>query len=79
MPHIGMNTAEEEHFLRNRRVGSQMLTIGWILLVMAILAGMMFGSQSVREGSHLMLVGAGALAVAGIALVAIGTAKKRHP
>jgi hypothetical protein len=79
MPHIGMNPAEEEHLLQNRRLGSQMLTIGWILLAAAIMAGMLFGFQSLREGSSLMLVGAAVLGVVGITLVAIGTGKKRQP
>jgi hypothetical protein len=77
MPHIGISPADEEHVLQSRRVGSQLLTIGWIFLAMAALAGM-FAFQDIREGTRFMLVGASTFGVIGLVLIAAGTAKKRH-
>ncbi len=77
MPHLGFNPAQEEHFQENRRLGSVLLTTGWILLGINGLAFMLM-FQSIREGSRLWLVSGGVVGVIGLALVAIGTIKRRQ-
>lgn len=77
MARIGFNPAEEQRFQENRRLGSQLLVIGWILLGMNGLAAM-FVFQDIREGSHLWLVFGGVVGVIGLALITIGTIKRRQ-
>jgi hypothetical protein len=77
MPHIGFSSAQEEHFQENRRLGSVLLTTGWILLGINGLAVMLM-FQSIREGSKLWLVSGGVVGIIGLALIAIGTFKRRQ-
>jgi hypothetical protein len=77
MPHIGISHAEEEHFQENRRLGSLLLTIGWILIGINGLAVMLM-FQSIREGSKFWLVSGGVVGIIGLALIAFGTFKRRQ-
>jgi hypothetical protein len=77
MPHIGISPAQEEQVIQNRRLGSQLFTMGWIFLAMAGLAGF-FVFQDIREGTKFMLVGASSLGVIGLALIVAGTVKRRQ-
>jgi hypothetical protein len=77
MPQLGFNPAQEQRFQENRRLGSQLLTMGWILLGMNGLAAM-FMFQDIREGTKLWLVSGAVVGVIGLALIAIGTIKRRR-
>lgn len=77
MPQIGFNPLQGQRFEENRRVGSLMLTIGWILLGMNGLAAMFF-FQSIREGTKLWLIWGAVVGIIGLALIAIGTVKRRQ-
>jgi phosphoglycerol transferase MdoB-like AlkP superfamily enzyme len=77
MPHIGISLAEEQHFQENRRLGSLLLTIGWILIGINGLAVMLM-FQSIREGSKFWLVSGGVVGIIGLAFIAIGTFKRRQ-
>ena len=77
MPQIGFSTAQEQKFQENRRLGSQLLTIGWILLGMNGLAAMLM-FQDISEGTKLWLVSGAVVGVIGLALIAIGTIKRRQ-
>jgi hypothetical protein len=77
MPHIGFTPAQEEKLQENRRIGSLMLTLGWILLAMNGLAAM-FVFQDIREGTHLWLIMGTVVGVIGLTLIAVGTIKRRQ-
>lgn len=77
MPQIGFSPAQEQKFQENRRLGSQLLTIGWILLGMNGLAAMLM-FQDISEGTKLWLVSGAVVGVIGLALIAIGTIKRRQ-
>jgi nitric oxide reductase large subunit len=77
MPHIGFNLTQEERFQENRRLGSHLLTIGWILLAMNGLPAMLM-FQDIREGTKFWLVAGAFLGVIALALIAIGTIKRRQ-
>ena len=47
MPHIGFNPALEERFQQNRRLGSDLLTLGWVLLGICAVTGI-FVFQDIR-------------------------------
>ena len=76
-PHIGFNPAEEERFQENRRLGSGMLVLGWILLGMNGIAAM-FVFQDIREGTKLWLIWGAVVGIIGLALIAAGTIKRRQ-
>jgi hypothetical protein len=77
VPQIGFSPAQEQKFQENRRLGSQLLTIGWILLGMNGLAAMLM-FQDISEGTKLWLVSGAVVGVIGLALIAIGTIKRRQ-
>ena len=77
MPHIGYNPAEEQHFQENRRLGSQLLILGWILMGMNGIAAM-FVFQDIREGTHMWLIWSAVVGIIALALIAFGTIKRRQ-
>ena len=77
MPHIGFNPALEEQFQQNRRLGSDLLMLGWVFLGVCAITGI-FVFQDIREGTHRWLLWNGGFGVVGLALVAIGTIIRRR-
>ena len=77
MPQIGFNPEQEQHFQENRRLGSQLLTIGWILLGMNGIAAM-FVFQDIREGTHMWLIWCAIIGIIALACIALGTMKRRQ-
>lgn len=77
MPHIGFNPALEQRFQENRRLGSDLLMVGWVLLGMCAITGI-FVFQDIREGTHTWLVWNGLFGFLGLALVAVGTMVRRR-
>lgn len=77
VPHIGFSPAQEQRFQENRRLGSGLLTLGWILIGMNGLAAM-FVFQDIREGTHLWLIWGAVVGIIGLALIAFGTIKRRQ-
>lgn len=77
MPHIGFNPELEHRFQLNRRLGSDVLMVGWVLLGMCAVTGI-FVFQDIREGTHLWLVWNTVFGILGLALVVIGTAIRRR-
>ncbi len=77
MPQIGFNPDQEQRFQENRRLGSFMLVLGWILMAMNGIAGI-FVFQTIREGSHMWLVWTAVVGIIALALIALGTIKRRQ-
>ncbi len=77
MPHIGFNVAEETQFQENRRLGSILLVLGWILLGMNGLPAMLM-FQDIRQGTKFWLVAGAILGAIGLAMVIIGTMLRRR-
>ncbi len=77
MPQIGFDPDREQRFQENRRLGSQLLTIGWILMAMNGIAGL-FVFQDLRQGTHMWLVWTAVLGIIALALIAFGTMKRRQ-
>lgn len=77
MPQIGFDPAQEQRFQENRRLGSMMLVLGWILMGMNGIAGI-FVFQDIREGTHLWLVWSAVVGIVALALIAFGTVKRRQ-
>jgi hypothetical protein len=77
MPHIGFNPALEQRFQENRRLGSFMLVLGWILLGMNAIPAM-YVFQDIREGTKFWLISGAVVGVIGVALVVIGTIVRRR-
>lgn len=77
MPYIGFDVEHETKFQENRRFGSVLLMVGWILLGMAGITGI-YVFQDIREGTFLWLVWNGVLGVLGLGFVAVGTHYRRR-
>ena len=77
MAQIGFNPEQEQHFQENRRLGSQLLTIGWILMGMNAI-GAMFVFQDIREGTKMWLISTAVIGVIALACIALGTIKRRQ-
>lgn len=77
MPHIGVNVALETRVQHNRQVGSFMLVLGWILMGLNGIAGI-FVFQDIREGTHMWLAWSTVVGIISLALIALGTIKRRQ-
>lgn len=73
----GFDQAAIDNTVENRRLGSIMLTAGWILLWAAIIFGMIFFFNSLRDGSLFWPIALGIVGFAGLLLVILGTRYRR--
>lgn len=73
----GFDQAAIDNTVENRRLGSIMLTAGWILLWAAIIFGMIFFFNSLRDGSWFWPIALGIVGFAGLVLVIVGTRYRR--
>jgi hypothetical protein len=73
----GFDQAAIDNTVENRRLGSIMLTTGWILLWAAIIFGMIFFFISLRDGSWFWPIALGIVGFAGVVLVIMGTRYRR--
>lgn len=76
MPGFDRDQTAIDNTVENRRLGSIMLTAGWILLWGGALIGI-FVFISMRAGSWFMPIWAGILCLAGLVLVIMGTRYRR--
>jgi hypothetical protein len=76
MPGFDRDQVAIDNTVENRRLGSIMLTIGWILLWMDALLGVFF-FQSLRNGSMFWPIWLGIEGVLGLALIMMGTRYRR--
>ncbi len=72
----GFDQAAIDSTVENRRLGSILLTVGWILLWVAGLYGVFF-FNSLRDGSWFWPIGVGAVGLLGLVLVILGTRYRR--
>lgn len=77
MPQIGFDPDREQRFQENRRLGSQMIVIGWILMGMNGLA-FMFIFQEIRQGTDMWIIWCGVLGFIALFLIGLGTKKRRQ-
>ena len=77
MPHLGFDVEHETRYQENRRIGSQMLIIGWILLGMCAIGGI-YLFQDIREGTHTWFAFDTIFGIIGLALVAAGSIFRRR-
>jgi hypothetical protein len=73
----GFDQASLDNTVENRRLGSILLTAGWILLWVAIIFGMIFFFNSLRDGSWFWPIGLGIVGLVGFVLVVMGTRYRR--
>lgn len=79
MPYLAkLDTAQEDARLREQRIGSQTMILGFVIFGMGIILSM-FDFVDVREGTHLMLAISGVLALIGLVLVGIGEFRRAEP
>jgi len=76
MPGFDRNQAAIDDTVENRRLGSVLLTVGWVLLWMDALLGIFF-FISLRNGSWFWPVWLGIEGVLGLVLVILGTRYRR--
>lgn len=76
MPEFDRDQAVIDNTVQNRRLGSIMLTLGWILLWMDALLFIYF-FQSLREGSLFWPIWIAIEGILGLALVMMGTRYRR--
>jgi len=72
MPGFDRDQVAIDNTVENRRMGSLMLTVGWILLWMDAMLGIYFFA-SLRDGSWFWPIWLGLQGVAGLGLVILGT------
>jgi hypothetical protein len=80
MAHLAkLDLAKEDETLAQERLGSGLITVGGVLLGMAMILGI-YNFTDFREGTHLMLAVSGSCGLLGLLLMAIGKWKKNtHP
>jgi hypothetical protein len=76
MPGFDRDQVAIDNTVENRRLGSVLLTIGWILLWMDGLLGVFF-FQSLRNGSWFWPIWLGVEGLLGLVLVIMGTSYRR--
>lgn len=76
MPGFDRDQVAIDNTVENRRLGSVLLTIGWILLWFDAMLGVFF-FHSLRNGSMFWPIWLGIQGVLGLALVMIGTRYRR--
>ena len=76
MPGFDRDQVAIDNTVENRRLGSVLLTVGWILLWMDAILGMFF-FISLRNGSWFWPIWLGVEGVLGLVLVIMGTRYRR--
>lgn len=77
MPGFERDQVSIDNTVENRRLGSVMLTAGWIILWAAVMFGMIFFFNSLRDGSLFWPIALGIAGLAGLVLVIMGTRYRR--
>ncbi len=79
MPYLAkLDTAEEDARLRQQRIGSQTMILGFVILGMGAVLSI-FDFIDHREGTHLMLAVSSVLWIVGLVLVGLGEFRRAEP